>query len=85
MNGRLLLYFLCSNFNLALERLPEIGRLLLKGGVISVPTDTIYGIACSALDTSAIKRIYAIKGRDFRKPMAICIDKVCNSLPLNEF
>lgn len=60
--------------------LPEIARLLLRGGVIAVPTDTIYGLAACSLTTRALKRIYAIKGREASKPMAICLDGV-NSFP----
>ncbi|KAH9278455.1 YrdC domain-containing protein, mitochondrial [Echinococcus granulosus] len=59
---------------------PEIARILLSGGVIAVPTDTIYGLACCSLSTRGIDRIYQIKGRDAAKPMAICLDKAI-SLP----
>ncbi|KAH9278110.1 YrdC domain-containing protein, mitochondrial [Echinococcus granulosus] len=60
--------------------LSEIARILLSGGVIAVPTDTIYGLACCSLSTRGIDRIYQIKGRDAAKPMAICLDKAI-SLP----
>jgi L-threonylcarbamoyladenylate synthase len=33
------------------------------GGVIGIPTDTVYGIACRPDDPSAVERIYAIKQR----------------------
>ena len=35
---------------------------LKMGGVIAVPTDTIYGIATLANNTVSVKRIYDIKG-----------------------
>nr|CDS23363.1 yrdC domain containing protein [Echinococcus granulosus] len=60
--------------------LPEIARILLSGGVIAVPTDTIYGLACCSLSTRGIDRIYQIKGRDAAKPMAICLDKEFSDL-----
>ena len=44
-----------------------------KGQVIGIPTDTIYGLACSANDPNAIKRLYEIKGRNEEKPVAICV------------
>ncbi|XP_034827885.1 threonylcarbamoyl-AMP synthase [Maniola hyperantus] len=47
--------------------------LLSKGHVIAVPTDTIYGLACSANCPEAIKKLYTIKGRDSAKPVAICV------------
>lgn len=46
---------------------------LTKGQVIAVPTDTIYGLACSANCPGAIKKLYAIKGRDSLKPVAVCV------------
>eukprot|EP00730_Choanoeca_flexa_P016038 TRINITY_DN7498_c0_g1_i4.p1 TRINITY_DN7498_c0_g1~~TRINITY_DN7498_c0_g1_i4.p1 ORF type:complete len:310 (+),score=53.18 TRINITY_DN7498_c0_g1_i4:98-931(+) len=41
--------------------------------VIAIPTDTIYGVAARAQSKIAIAKIYAIKGRDERKPVAICV------------
>ena len=35
---------------------------LKMGGVIAIPTDTIYGIAALANNTESVKRIYDIKG-----------------------
>lgn len=48
-------------------------KLLKSGQVIGIPTDTIYGLACSANDPEAIKRLYEIKGRNEEKPVAICV------------
>ena len=49
---------------------------LLAHGVIAVPTDTIYGLACLAQSQQAVDAIYAIKGRDEKKPIAICVSSV---------
>jgi len=46
---------------------------LAKGEVIATPTDTIYGLAALANNTKAVTKIYDIKGRDFAKPVAICV------------
>lgn len=46
---------------------------LRKGHVIAIPTDTVYGLACSANKPTALKRLYAIKGRNELKPVAICV------------
>ncbi|XP_062847467.1 yrdC domain-containing protein, mitochondrial [Trichomycterus rosablanca] len=49
----------------------------LKGGqVVAVPTDTIYGLACLAQSSEAIRRVYDIKGRNGNKPLAICVGEV---------
>ncbi|XP_005090627.1 yrdC domain-containing protein, mitochondrial [Aplysia californica] len=49
---------------------------LLKGGVVAVPTDTIYGVACLAQNSPAVERIYAIKGRNQEKPIAISVAEI---------
>lgn len=48
-------------------------ELLKAGHVIALPTDTIYGLACSANNPEAIKKLYEIKGRNEEKPVAICV------------
>jgi len=47
--------------------------VLHNGGVVALPTDTIYGIACLAQSTEAVDRLYKIKGRSDTKPIAICV------------
>lgn len=49
---------------------------LAKGGVILYPTDTIWGLGCSALDEKAIARIYKIKQRDQDKPFIILVSDI---------
>lgn len=51
----------------------QAANLLGSGQVIALPTDTVYGLACSANDPKAIQRLYAIKGRKETKPVAICV------------
>ena len=36
---------------------------LSRGGVIATPTDTLYGLAASAVDPEAVARVFEIKGR----------------------
>lgn len=52
----------------------ELASSLIESGqVIALPTDTIYGLACSANNPDAIKKLYEIKGRNEEKPVAICV------------
>lgn len=46
---------------------------LRGGGVIAVPTDTIYGVCCASQSAAAVRRLYALKGRDADKPVAVCV------------
>ncbi len=47
--------------------------VLRKGGVAIIPTDTVYGLACGISHEKAIKRIYALKDMDPKKPLAILV------------
>lgn len=46
---------------------------LAEGGVVAFPTETVYGLAASALDESALERLLALKGRDPNQPLALAI------------
>lgn len=45
-------------------------EVLNGGGVIILPTDTVYGLACHPDFPESLQRIYEIKARDGRKPVA---------------
>jgi L-threonylcarbamoyladenylate synthase len=47
-----------------------VAAVIKNGGVAVIPTDTVYGLACDARNPSAIRRLYALKGREARKPLA---------------
>ncbi len=51
-------------------------EILKNGGVGVIPTDTIYGIVCSAFEKEALERIFEIKGRDENKPPVVVIADV---------
>jgi L-threonylcarbamoyladenylate synthase len=46
-------------------------RLLRAGGVIALPTETVYGLAADASNDDAVRRIYAIKGRPIDHPLIV--------------
>lgn len=53
----------------------KVVEILEKGGVITYPTDTTYGIGCSIMSKRGIERIYSIKQREKNKPFSfICSD-----------
>ena len=51
-------------------------KQLHAGNVIALPTDTVYGFACSANNPVAIQKLYDIKGRNEEKPVAICVSSL---------
>ena len=52
-------------------QLHEIARLLAGGGVVLLPTDTIYGLHAVATNEDAVERIAGIKGREDTKPFVV--------------
>ncbi|KAI4886947.1 hypothetical protein NFI96_030460, partial [Prochilodus magdalenae] len=54
----------------------QIAKLLEHNGVCGIPTDTVYALAASCKNPSAIEKIYNIKDRPAEKPICICISSV---------
>ena len=46
-------------------------EVLNRGGVAVIPTDTVYGLAARPDFPEAVERLYTIKGRELKKPIAI--------------
>jgi len=44
---------------------------LMRGEVVVIPTDTVYGIAASPSDTRAVDAIFAVKGRERAKALPV--------------
>jgi len=63
---------------------PNIAREIRNGAVIILPTETVYGIGASPFCREAIQRIYALKGRAWRKPLALLTHSLEAAAPLIE-
>ena len=55
------------------ECAPYAARLLGQGEIICYPTDTVYGIGAAATSDTAVRRLYAVKGRPLSKPLPLLI------------
>ncbi|VVB76518.1 Threonylcarbamoyl-AMP synthase [Candidatus Tiddalikarchaeum anstoanum] len=44
--------------------------------IIIYPTETCYGMGCSAFDEDSIRKIYDLKGRDPNKPLIVLVDSI---------
>ena len=51
--------------------LAETVSVLTQGGVVVIPTDTVYGLAAHPGFPEAVERLYTIKGREAKKPIAL--------------
>ncbi len=51
-------------------------EVLNAGGVAVIPTDTVYGLAARPDFAAAVDRLYTIKGRELKKPIALLASDV---------
>ena len=58
------------------------GEILRRGGLVAIPTETVYGLAGNALDPAVSARIYAVKGRPSDNPLIVHISAIEELLPL---
>lgn len=55
------------------RNLARLARVLREGGLVAVPTETVYGLAANALDAEACRRIFVAKGRPADDPLIVHI------------
>ncbi len=48
-------------------------QALAEGRLVAFPTETVYGLAASALDESAVSRLVEVKGRELGHPLTLAI------------
>ena len=60
----------------------EAAELLRKGGIVAIPTETVYGLAGNALDGSVTQKIYKAKGRPSDNPLIVHISEYSQWAPL---
>ncbi len=51
----------------------EAGKILKNGGLVAIPTETVYGLAANALDGKAVANIFKAKGRPMDNPLIVHI------------
>jgi L-threonylcarbamoyladenylate synthase len=49
----------------------EAVRVLRAGGVVALPTETVYGLAADAANLAAVRRVFTIKGRPPDHPLIV--------------
>ena len=49
----------------------EAAALIRDGGIVAIPTETVYGLAADATNAAAVARIYAAKGRPSFNPLIV--------------
>ncbi|GAA3260665.1 L-threonylcarbamoyladenylate synthase [Sphingomonas yabuuchiae] len=59
--------------------------VILDGGIVAVPTETVYGLAADATAAEAVARIYAAKGRPSFNPLIVHVLDLAAALALADF
>lgn len=55
------------------EDIQKAAQIIKDGGVVGMPTETVYGLAADALNTKAVEKIFAAKGRPADNPLIVHI------------
>ena len=56
-----------------IEDIQKTGKILADGGLVAIPTETVYGLAADALNGKAVAEIFAAKGRPMDNPLIVHI------------
>lgn len=55
------------------KAIAEAGEILKNGGIVAIPTETVYGLAADAFNAEAVAKIFAAKGRPQDNPVIVHI------------
>lgn len=53
------------------DALRQAAEVIQDGGVVVMPTETVYGLACDAMNDAAVARVFDIKGRPSDNPLIV--------------
>lgn len=59
--------------NIDINELLKLANIIKKGGLIAIPTETVYGLAANGLDGLAVSKIFAAKNRPMDNPLILHI------------
>ena len=60
----------------SLNGIADAAQILKEGGVVAIPTETVYGLAASAYNDNAIANVFAAKGRPQDNPLIVHISSL---------
>ena len=73
------------------KELDQAAVLLREGGLVGIPTETVYGLGANGLNDQAVKNIFAAKGRPQDNPLILHIpdvswlERYCKDIPLTAY
>jgi L-threonylcarbamoyladenylate synthase len=67
------------------QDISKAATILLQGGLVAFPTETVYGLGADATQDHAVAKIYAAKGRPQFNPLISHVEDVEAAFALGEF
>ncbi len=65
-----------------IDSINAAAKMIIDGGVVAIPTETVYGLAANALDGAAVSKIFQAKGRPQDNPLIVHIGSFADIYPL---
>ena len=69
------------------DKISAAAKILREGGLVAIPTETVYGLGANGLDPNAVNRIFEAKGRPQDNPLIIHVTgaqwlpRYCRDIP----
>jgi len=66
-------------------------QIIKDGGLVAIPTETVYGLGADGLNEAAVAKIFAVKGRPQDNPLILHvagaeeIEKFCHDIPASAY
>lgn len=51
-------------------------KLIVGGGVVAFPTDTVYGLGTDPFNLAAVAEVFRVKGRSFNRPLPLLVNSI---------
>lgn len=73
------------------QKLQQAAQILKRGGLLGIPTETVYGLGANALNEEAVANIFKAKGRPQDNPLILHIpdvgwlDRYCQNIPASAY
>lgn len=82
-----MMHYRPETIHFSLEDTDKAAAMIHKGGLVALPTETVYGLAASAEDGPALVMLYDVKRRDPDKACAVLVtgmdmvERYCQNIP----
>ncbi|MDA4123430.1 MAG: L-threonylcarbamoyladenylate synthase [Thaumarchaeota archaeon] len=59
---------------LSADEVAVAAEIVREGGIVALPTDTVYGLACDPCNRESVDRLFEVKGREAKPVPVLCAD-----------